>query len=300
MGTELVEVEHDRLTPVFSIEEAVARFDAVVEFVQTVMKPDVDFGVIPGTSKPSLLKPGAEKLCTLFGFTSRFEIVEMIEDWTGESFGGEPLFYYLYRCQLWRGDLLVAQADGSCNSWETKYRYRKADRLCPICGQAAIIKGRPEYGGGWLCFAKKGGCGAKFKDSDQRIESQEVGRVPNRDIADQVNTIQKMAQKRSLVSAVLIAVNASEFFTQDMEDLGFVDGDFREIAASTARPVALGADSFGREAYWTAVRAEGLDEERARAGEQWARELDGTPEVWKTALALLRKKAAKANGAARH
>jgi hypothetical protein len=34
--------------------------------------------------------------------------------------------------------------------------------VCPKCGAAAIIKGKAEYGGGWVCFKKKGGCGAKF------------------------------------------------------------------------------------------------------------------------------------------
>jgi hypothetical protein len=33
-----------------------------------------------------------------------------------------------------------------------------------------------------------------------------------------VNTVKKMAQKRALVCATLLAVNASEFFTQDLED----------------------------------------------------------------------------------
>jgi hypothetical protein len=69
-----------------------------------------------------------------------------------------------------------------------------------------------------ICFRKKGGCGAKFLIGDPQIEGQQVGRVPNPDICDQVNTIQKMATKRALIAAVLIAVNASEFFTQDVED----------------------------------------------------------------------------------
>jgi hypothetical protein len=43
-------------------------------------------------------------------------------------------------------------------------------------------------------------------------------RIPNPDVADVVNTIQKMAQKRALVAATLIATSASEFFTQDVED----------------------------------------------------------------------------------
>src|ERR1019366_6667026 len=51
-------------------------------------------------------------------------------------------------------------------------------------------------------------------------------RIPNPDGADVVNTIQKMAQKRALVAATLLATSASEFFTQDVEDtdsLGNID-----------------------------------------------------------------------------
>ncbi|HJQ30672.1 MAG TPA: hypothetical protein VJ866_00755 [Pyrinomonadaceae bacterium] len=220
-GRALVAVERARFMPAMSIESAVERYNAVTEFVSRVLRKDVDYGVIPGTEKRTLLKPGAEKLTTFFGLSTRFELLERIEDWTGEHHGGEPFFYYLYRCRLFRGDVAIAEGDASCNSREAKYRWREAQRACPACGQAAIIKGREEYGGGWLCFKKKGGCGAKFPDGDQTIESQQTGRVFNPDIADQVNTIQKMAQKRSLVGAVLLAVNASEFFTQDVEDMYF-------------------------------------------------------------------------------
>ena len=43
---------------------------------------------------------------------------------------------------------------------------RGKQNLCPKCGKSAIIKGKAEYGGGWLCFGKKGGCGAKFTDAE--------------------------------------------------------------------------------------------------------------------------------------
>lgn len=205
------------------MSEASDRRNQIIQFTKSILVESIDFGIIPGTDKPTLLKPGAEKLATFFGLSKHFQVIEKIEDWTGKDHNGELFFYYLYRCSLYRGDLLIAESDGSCNSFESKYRWRKAERVCPNCGQAAIIKGRPEYGGGWLCFAKKGGCGAKFDIGDQAIEGQTVGRVPNPDIADQVNTFQKMAQKRALVAATLLAVNASEFFTQDMED--YVEGE---------------------------------------------------------------------------
>lgn len=214
----LAVVERSQFMPAMTIESAVERYNSVREFVSRVLRPEIDFGVIPGTEKLTLLKPGAEKLTTFFGLSTRFQLLERIEDWSGDAHGGEPFFYYLYRCRLHRDELLVAEADGSCNSRETKYRWREAQRVCPECSQAAIIRGREEFGGGWICFRKKGGCGAKFPVGDPQIESQQVGRVPNPDICDQVNTIQKMATKRALIAAVLIAVNASEFFTQDVED----------------------------------------------------------------------------------
>jgi hypothetical protein len=216
--TALMPFEHEAFMPALSIKQAVERFNAVVEFVRTVMREGVDYGVIPGTDKHTLLKPGAEKLCTLFGLTSRFEIIRSVEDWTGDTHNGEPFFFYLYRCQLRRGDRVIAEGDGSCNSWEQKYRYREAQRKCPACGETAIVRGKQEFGGGWLCFRKRGGCGAKFGIDDSAITDQPAGRVMNENIADQVNTIQKMAIKRALICATLLAVNGSEFFTQDREE----------------------------------------------------------------------------------
>ena len=235
MSNELTVMNDLAVMPIMDIGLAVQRRNQIVGFVKEIMIENTDFGVIPGTTgKPTLYKPGAEKLATFFGLTKRFEIIERVEDWTGEAHKGEPFFYYLYRCSLLRGDFLIAEADGSCSSFESKYRYRKAERICPSCQQPAIINGKEEYGGGYVCFAKKGGCGAKFKKGDEQIESQKVGRMVNPDVCDQVNTIQKMAQKRALVGVVLLAVNASEFFTQDLED--YVESDYMIVEHQTVKP----------------------------------------------------------------
>ena len=205
--------------PVMSMEVAVERRETIIKFVKQIMVQDQDFGVIPGTStKPVLLKPGAEKLCNFFGLEPEFIPIFEEMDWTGEKHGGEPFYYIRYRCRLTRNGQVLGVGEGSCNSWESKYRYRNANRKCPECAGEFIIKGKEEYGGGWLCFKKKGGCGAKFDENDKRITDQAVGRVLNTDMADSVNTIQKMAQKRALVPATLLATSGSEFFTQDLED----------------------------------------------------------------------------------
>jgi hypothetical protein len=207
------------IMPVMDIRNAVERRRAIIQFTSTIMVEGQHFGKVPGTDKNTLLKPGAEMLTTFFGLSPRFEVVRETLDWTGVQHNGEAFFYFQYRCQLWRGDLLVGDGLGSCNSWEKKYRYRTSARVCPNCGAEAIIKGKADFGGGWLCWGKKGGCGAKFPDGDPAIEGQETGQVVNDNPADLVNTIDKMAQKRALIAATLIAVNASEFFTQDLEDL---------------------------------------------------------------------------------
>src|ERR1019366_2487886 len=50
--------------PAMSMDVALARRAAIVEFTRKIMVRDQDFGEIPGTHKPALLKPGAEKLCS--------------------------------------------------------------------------------------------------------------------------------------------------------------------------------------------------------------------------------------------
>jgi len=220
------------------------RYTTFNSFVKQNLRDGVDFQVIPGTgTKPSLVKPGAEKLCALFGLSARFAVADITEDWTGAGHNGEPFFYYRYRCTLYRGTLLVSECEGSCNSWEKKYRYRANDLKCPTCGKTTIIKGKEEYGGGWICFAKKGGCGAKFAEKAPAIVDQPRGQIPNPDIADQVNTLQKMAQKRAFVGATLLATNASEYFTQDIEDMPqFVEAVYVEAppaaAPQTTKPAA--------------------------------------------------------------
>ena len=186
-------------------------------YIQTQMQEGTDYGVIPGTKNRTLLKPGAEKLTQLFRCVPRYTIEEKIEDWnTG-------LFFYRFRCEIvTQADrLTVAEGVGSCSTYESRYRWRNADRTCPACGKAAIIKGKAEYGGGYLCFKKKDGCGAKFADNDPAITDQPTGRVQNPDLCDQANTVLKMAKKRALVDASISLARCSDIFTQDAEDMHY-------------------------------------------------------------------------------
>ena len=163
-----------------------------------------------------------------------------------------------------KGGESIGEGLGSCNSWEKKYRYRKAERVCPECGKSAIIKGKQEYGGGYVCFGKKGGCGAKFKDGDPSIEGQEVGQVKNPDPSEQVNTIDKMAQKRAFVAAVLISTNASDYFTQDMEDFQPEEHDYVDVKATAVDQIKQEAADVTPTVYYTMAKQKNIETKDAK------------------------------------
>lgn len=211
------------LEPVMNVALAKKRLDQLQEFCAGYLQESTDggndggdYGVIPGAGKKKvLLKSGADKLCDVYALADTYVMLSKTEDF--ES----GLFDYTLECRLLSkiDDSLVGSGLGSCSSYETKYRYRESGRACPKCGASSIVKGKEEYGGGWLCFAKKGGCGAKFKEADASIVDQKVGRVENLDIVDTKNTVLKMAKKRAKIDAVIGVTRSSGLFTQDLEDL---------------------------------------------------------------------------------
>lgn len=182
-----------------TIEDAKERYNNLQKFVKYVMKEHSDYGIVPGTEKPTLLKPGAEKLANIYGLYSELYLVEKVEDWD------KPFFNYIFKTILFnqRTGTKVAEGIGSCNSYETKYRYR---------------------------WAFESDLSAEQKDDKENLKTKEfyskkqgrnfkMFRTLNDDIFSQVNTIQKMAAKRSYVDAVLKATRTSDFFTQDLEDM---------------------------------------------------------------------------------
>lgn len=174
---------------------------------------DGDYGIIPGTSKRTLLKPGAEKLIQLFYCTPRYTITSKVENYeTG-------LFSYHFKCEILNNDgHIVAEGVGFASTYESKFRWKTSERTCPKCGKATIIAGKEEYGGGWLCWAKKGGCNAKFTAEDRSITDQQTGQEQNPDIVDKINTVYKIAKKRAVVDAAISLARCSDLFTQDIEE----------------------------------------------------------------------------------
>jgi hypothetical protein len=216
-----------------TVEELVRRNELVKDIRNKVMKDKVHYGTIPGCGpKPTLLKPGAEILKQTFRLTPKIE-VEIVDLGGGHrEVKVKTSLYHIHTGEFY------GQGFGSCSTRESKYRFRNAQRKCPVCDGEFIIKGKTEYGGGWLCYKNKGGCGEKFTDNDPRITEQEVGKIENKNPADEWNTVAKMAVKRSDVAATISATGASEDFTQDIEEIK----QNRE-ASSTGAPPAKTSQS---------------------------------------------------------
>lgn len=174
----------------------VAAINQFQKIVHATLVSGQDYGTIPGTNKPTLLKPGAEKIAKLLGLADSYDIMDRQEDWQ------KGFFRYIIKCRLTSvsHSVVISEGLGECNSMESKYRWRwlSAKDLPPGTDATKLIsqERHNKAGGHWTVF-----------------------RTDNDDIFSQVNTILKMAKKRALVDAALSAGRLSEVFTQDVEDL---------------------------------------------------------------------------------
>ena len=249
------------ITPERTAGELRERLELIDEVKRTAMARDVDFGVVPGTDKPGLFKPGAEKLAIVF----KLDVQPSNELIWGP---GEHLTV-ISRATVYHAPTgtRLGYGEGICSSRERNRAYRKQERTCPDCEQPAVIKGKAEYGAGWLCWRKKGGCGAKFPDGDQRIEAQQVGEIENPDLPDTWNAVDKMAKKRGYVDAVLSVTGASAIFTQDIgadptetgadpgpEHGPVVAGELKQAATQAAIRLCAG-DLDDAKALWQRIQA---------------------------------------------
>jgi hypothetical protein len=232
------------LKPEYGIDvgRVVAMRAAVEQVIKEVLRENEHFGIIPGTEKAAertgkkpkkaLLQPGAEVLCQVFRLRPQFEELALIER--------EDFISIKIKCKLYNSVTgeLVGEAIGSANSREEKYVSQTTARVCPQCGKPAIIKGREEYGGGWLCYANKGGCGAKFADDDKRMIQDQGGVTNSTKVWGLYHTLESIAQKRAYVKATRNATATSDIFTD--EDVQPEDDDHGHAGAGGTRPSAGG------------------------------------------------------------
>ena len=201
-----------------SIEELIGQVQLIQQAMKAVMREGEHYGVIPGTGrknpetgkeegKPTLLKPGAEKLCFLFRLAPSYETIET------DLPGGHKSFQVRCRLHHISSGALVSEGVGICTTLEGKYRYRKEvlkdENDDPVLVPGNYWKDRnPEKIGG-----------RQFSVTKQDGKWYIAHKVEHDNPADYYNTVVKMACKRALVAATLNATAASDIFTQDLEDM---------------------------------------------------------------------------------
>lgn len=217
-----------------TVRDVRAQVQKIQQLIKELMKPDEHFGIIPGAKKPSLYKTGAEKICFIFRLAPEYEITrEDLPGWHRE---------YQVVCKMRQiaTGAVVGEGVGSCSTMESKYRYRNEETKEEV---GTVPKEywdapRDDPRAREAVLARKFGPGkyrAKKTDDVWKVYrvTGDGGRKDNPDLADVYNTILKMAKKRAFIDATLTATAASDFFTQDIEDM---DEAPEPIKISAAQP----------------------------------------------------------------
>lgn len=172
------------------------KLNLVQQFFKEVMIDGQDYGVIPGTDKPTLLKSGAEKLCELYGYAPMIKNVEETADKESGFYRARVTVALVHK----KTGALIAEGIGEANTMEGRYHYR----WIPEWKLPADIDKSTLY---W----------EQRKDKNGNMYN--AFRIENEDPWTLWNTVLKMAKKRGLIDATLSATRSSGIFTQDMEDL---------------------------------------------------------------------------------
>lgn len=173
----------------------------IQQVLKSVMKKDVHYGIIPGTSKPTLYKPGAEYIMVLFRLNGK-PIIEDLS--TADSIRYRVSIQVTH--QVTKNE--IGWGVGECSSDEEKYKWKKA----PLEEFNATPEDR-----------------RRLKYYAEGKPAMQVRAQP----ADIANTVLKMAKKRALTDATLTCTAASDVFDQDIEDL---PEGMRQSVADKAKP----------------------------------------------------------------
>lgn len=92
----------------------------VQRFFREIMVEGQDYGVIPGTDKPTLYKSGAEKLTEFYGYAPTVRDVEEEADRETGFYRARATVALIHR----KTGLVVAEGVGEANTYESQYRWR--------------------------------------------------------------------------------------------------------------------------------------------------------------------------------
>jgi len=204
--------------------EAAALDEQLRSCMRAVLKPDVDYGLIPGMgSKPSLFKPGAEKLIQWFGFGFENNEVKTERDDPDYPSGIADKVRRVgvtYRCTVYK-----ELADGRRVTIATCEAYAGYDEdKFYVSAEAASAKAEAKERH-WAKNDSRQANSAKW-------ECVTEYRAP-------WNSVIKICEKRALVGAAIDATAAAGLFTQDLEDMRAGAGAQEAAAFADAARAAM-------------------------------------------------------------
>jgi len=191
MENEIIAKPQREVNLSLSVDSIVHQREKIKEIQSRIMRENIDFGNVPGCPKPSLFKSGAEKLCSTF----MLAVEPHVED-LGDS--DEKKYRVTVRLTHQATGVFLGAGIGEASTNEDKFMWREA-----ICDDEFNAT-EPE---------KKR---VKYKKTKQGIITVNQVRTNPADLA---NTVLKMAKKRAQIDGVLTVLGASDFFTQDVEDM---------------------------------------------------------------------------------
>jgi len=221
------------------------RVDEIQAFLQFgLLKKGIDYGKIPGTKKPSILKPGCELLCNYYRIRYEFE-----EDDKGTDFEA-GIFRFRTTCKGWYVDkdtgerIYAGMGKATCSSLEGKYKYRWLATWDLPLKWAELYKKDPK-----LCTEQYK---TEFGEASVKFKKNKSGklfpqfRTLNDNPWDLENTILKMSCNRSLRAMVLYVTGTDRIFLteEDAERLGISllpdEDDFTKAGDSEVGDVSEG------------------------------------------------------------
>lgn len=246
-----------------AVEDVAAQKQIVTRLATSgIMVDGVHYMKIGSSNKPTLTKAGAEMILRAAAARPQYYVMESLtrQQWETDEFS------YTFGCNIIHipTGTVIGDGIGNCNSSEDKYGYRWVPLNEVPSGYdiERLVKRSAKLFEFEFAYKKRETSGKYGKPesyweqfdtaiatSNYQIVSRKTKngestgyeidatmyRIQNPDVRSLLNTLMKMAQKRAMVAAALTVGNASQFFTQDLEDLGRVI-DENDVPAPLADP----------------------------------------------------------------
>jgi len=201
---ELVKMEN------MSLSQAQDQVQVIQEVLKGIMIKKTHYDTIPGCGdKPVLLKPGAEKILSVFQIGCKLHVEDL-----GDGYDHR----YRVKCEgfyIPTGNV-IGEGIGECSTSEKKYAWRIA-----ICDEEFEHEKESRKQIYW----------SKDYKTKQPVSKKQVRSNPS----DMANTVLKMAKKRAMIDLCLSATACSDLFTQDIDEEMFSEHK-KDASISTPQP----------------------------------------------------------------